>query len=252
MAAGPFPTQHQNTQQLTNSLTRKENGPRVLLTPPTDRLHSLQTYNNTKEKKKQKTKNKNQNQQPKQQSKPTPPNITQLQKMDAVALASPTPSAKPDSSGCSPDPEAQSQGMPTPGTPPASPESRLSSNCSFPDLIQPVGHWESSHVAARRHRAAGSTSLPSRILEPRSVVWSHPLPALTQEGWSCTAAHCYRSEIRQQCSLSSQGIEVTGFWAVHTIFLLAKATTEVDAAGPTLQWRLAEGWHPASRSEPKG
>ena len=110
MAAGPFPTQHQNTQQLTNSLTRKENGPRVLLTPPTDRLHSLQTYNNTKEKKKQKTKNKNQNQQPKQQSKPTPPNITQLQKMDAVALASPTPSAKPDSSGCSPDPRRTKSG----------------------------------------------------------------------------------------------------------------------------------------------
>lgn len=76
VAAGLFPTQHQNTQQLTNSLTRKENGPRVLLTPPTDRLHSLQTYNNTKEKKKTNKKTKTNSPNSKaNQPHPTSPNF---------------------------------------------------------------------------------------------------------------------------------------------------------------------------------
>lgn len=39
---------NKKAQQHKNSLTQKEKGPRFLLVPPTDRLHSLQTYNNTK------------------------------------------------------------------------------------------------------------------------------------------------------------------------------------------------------------
>lgn len=63
VAAGPPPRQQQNPQRCKNSLTPKEEGPHFLLMPPTDRLHSLQTYNNTKQK---------------QQTQP--PHTTQLQK----------------------------------------------------------------------------------------------------------------------------------------------------------------------------
>lgn len=48
MATRPLPAQQQKAQQHKNSLTQKEKGPHFLLVPPTDRLHSLQTYNNTK------------------------------------------------------------------------------------------------------------------------------------------------------------------------------------------------------------
>lgn len=54
MAANPLPAQQQKTQQHKNSLTQNEKGPHFLLMPPTDRLHSLQTYNNTKKKNKPK------------------------------------------------------------------------------------------------------------------------------------------------------------------------------------------------------
>lgn len=149
------PHQQQNPQQCKNSLTPNEKGPHFLLKPLTDRLHSLQTYNNTKQK---------------QQTQP--PNITQLQKnrCSGTGARCLLPSTKSNSS-------ESLQGAPTP---PTCSEPRLwtrlsssllpshpqeSDRLSAGHLNQPDSHWEGSgkHLAPPENSGA-----PQRILWPSS------------------------------------------------------------------------------------
>lgn len=89
-AIRPLPAQ-QKAQQHKNSLTQKEKGPRFLLVPPTDRLHSLQTYNNTK-------------------TTPMSPNFRKTNGRGGVGSPSPSPAMPGEAAvGHSPPPEALNQ-----------------------------------------------------------------------------------------------------------------------------------------------
>lgn len=168
------PHQQQNPQQCKNSLTPNEKGPHFLLKPLTDRLHSLQTYNNTKQK---------------QQTQP--PNITQLQKnrCSGTGARCLLPSTKSNSS-------ESLQGAPTPLLPALNPGYGQGSApaCSLPTRRRVTGSLLATSInLTATGKAAGSTLLPQRTREPRSAFYGRPLPDTAGEGRSCTAAHYYCS-----------------------------------------------------------